>query len=138
MSKRLGGIIGCKYIAVSNIQRIGCQPEKATTYFTRWPVPLVRGLLKREKRTKIESLAAPPPPPPPRWSFGGLFLWYRKNEIDFILFYDMGISDESTYAERFMGQKTHDADMFVVNTYAGSFMASFFLVLSALVLRMFA
>ena len=41
MSKRLGGIKGCKYIVVvvSHIQRIGCQPEK--NYFIRWPIPLV-------------------------------------------------------------------------------------------------
>ena len=58
MSKRLGGIIGCKdkiaswplnrfpddntvvvVVVVSHIQRIGCQPEK--NYFTRWPIPLV-------------------------------------------------------------------------------------------------
>ena len=26
-------------VAVSNIQRIGCQPEQ--NYFTRWPIPLV-------------------------------------------------------------------------------------------------
>ena len=35
-------------------------PKKTTWYFTRWPIPLARGLLNREKRKK--SLAAYPHP----------------------------------------------------------------------------
>ena len=63
MSKRLGGIIGCKdktsswhlnrfpdgsNVVVSAIQRIGCQPEK-TLYMIANPA---RGLLNREEKTK--------------------------------------------------------------------------------------
>ena len=77
MSKRLGGIIGCKYetspwhynglyflyspmvvvvrlgqkynigekptsmLFLTYIQRTGCQPDRKTNYFTRWPIPLL-------------------------------------------------------------------------------------------------
>ena len=76
MSKRLGGIIGCKYIVVgvSHIQRIGCccllfltfsvlvtNPEKLL-YTVANPAC---GLLNREKRTKEKVWQHTPPPHPP-------------------------------------------------------------------------
>ena len=43
-------------VVVSHILRVGCQPEEATVLYT---VPNSGpGLLNREKRTKIESLAS--------------------------------------------------------------------------------
>ena len=38
-------------VVVSHIQRIGCQPDKTTRYFIRWPIPHV-GLLNRGKKKK--------------------------------------------------------------------------------------
>ena len=77
MSKRFGGIIGCKdingfpddgnigstvvvVVVVSHIQRIGCQPEKKLLYTVANPA---RGLLNREKNKNKKSGSAPPPPP---------------------------------------------------------------------------
>ena len=54
----------CNYSVVSHIQRIGCQLEKNTLFYTVVANP-ARGLLNRENITKRESLAAPPPLPPP-------------------------------------------------------------------------
>ena len=82
MSKRLGGIKGCKYktsswhlnrfpdgnnigstvvVVVSHIQRIGCQPEKTTLHGGQsrsWSA-------EQGKENKRKSLAAYPPPPTP-------------------------------------------------------------------------
>ena len=61
MSKRLGGIKGCKYKTSSwhlNNQRIGCQPEKTTLHGGQsrsWSA-------EQGKENKRKSLAAYPPP----------------------------------------------------------------------------
>ena len=52
-------------VAVSYIQRTGCQPRKKLLYTVAHPA---RGLLNRENITKIEIL--PIPPPLPRCSYG--------------------------------------------------------------------
>ena len=43
-------------VVVSHILRVGCQPEKASVLYT--VLDSGPGLLNREKRTKIESLAS--------------------------------------------------------------------------------
>ena len=88
MSKRLGGSVGCEdktspwhligfqpdgsniestisiMSVISHIQRIGCQPDKATVLPT--VANPARGLLNREKRTKRERESGSAPFPSPR------------------------------------------------------------------------
>ena len=49
-------------VSIFLFQFNGCQPGKTSLIYT--VTHSSRGLLTREKRTKIEELVVPPPPPP--------------------------------------------------------------------------